>query len=222
MSLLGELRRIARERCTGTDPAHDFQHVARVAATVRALARKEGGDAEVAEAAAWLHELFHHPKDHPDSALSGERCAERARAVLEPLGFRATDAVCYAIRVHSYSRGIVPETLEARLLQDADRLDAIGAIGVARCFATCAALGRPFYSPEDPFCRNRAPDDRAYGLDHFFTKLLRIGESLHTGAARAEAAPRLEFLREFLAALEREIAAGGERPRASPGRPLRD
>jgi uncharacterized protein len=117
------------------------------------------------------------------------------------------EAIKYCISVHSFSRGIVPETLEAKILQDADRLDAVGAVGIARCFATCADLKRPFYRQEDPFCRARAPDDKLWGVDHFYRKLLRLGETLHTPTARALAAARLDFMNTFLRQFESEIGA---------------
>ena len=87
----------------------------------------------------------------------------------------------------------------------ADRLDAIGAIGVARCMATCADMKRPFYAPEDPFCRSREPDDKQWGIDHFYKKLFRIPERLHTATARALPEERTQAMRAFLAQLEREI-----------------
>ncbi len=115
------------------------------------------------------------------------------------------DAVAYAIRVHPFSRGVVPSTLEAKILQDADRLDAIGAIGIARTFATCAEMGRPFYCAEDPFCRGRESDDKAWGLDHFYRKLLTIQATMNTEAGRRRAADRSAFLRTYLEQLEREL-----------------
>jgi uncharacterized protein len=206
-ALLGQLDAIARERCAGSEPAHDYLHVRRVAATARVLARDEGADEGVSVAAALLHELFSYPKDHPESARSGEVCAEHAREVLRAEGCAPAfvDAVAYAIRVHAFSAGVVPDTLEAKVLQDSDRLDAIGAIGIARCFATCAGMKRPFYEPTDPFCRAREADDKQWGLDHFARKLLRIPERLHTESAKRAAIPRVEFLREYLAQLGREI-----------------
>ena len=99
-----------------------------------------------------------------------------------------------------------PETLEAKVLQDADRLDAIGAIGVARCFATCADMKRPFYDPDDPRCEHRAPDDKLWGVDHFYKKLLRLEAGMHTATARSLAAERTRFMREFLDRLADEIA----------------
>jgi uncharacterized protein len=205
--LLSRLERIAADRCALADAAHDFLHVRRVAATARVLADAEGGDAFVAVAAALLHELFNHPKGHPDSHLSGEVCAEHAAIVLPDEGCAAdlVEPIAYAIRVHPFSRGIVPTTLEAAILQDADRLDAIGAIGVARCFATCADMKRPFYALSDPFCRERLPDDKQWGLDHFYKKLLRIPEHLHTPTAKRLAEDRMRAMDQYLAQLAREI-----------------
>jgi uncharacterized protein len=205
VDILERLREVARDRCAAADPAHDFLHVDRVARWARRIAEAEGADVEIAVAAALLHELFNHPKGHPDSHLSGERCAEEARLVLSEHGFGKIEQVCYAIRVHPFSRGIVPDTLEGKVLQDADRLDAIGAIGAARCFATCVSMQRPFYSLVDPLCRTREPDDKEFGTDHFFKKLLRL--TFHTETARREAERRMAFLRSFLDQLESEITA---------------
>jgi uncharacterized protein len=198
------LAEIARARC-GAGPAHDWAHVRRVAASVRQIVAAEGGDLDVALPAALLHELFNHPKGHPESHLSGERCAEEADRVLRELRWAKIDEITYCIRVHSFSRGIFPETLEAKILQDADRLDAIGAVGIARCFATCAEMQRPFYAPEDPFCRSRDPDDKQWGIDHFYKKLLKIPDGLHTRTAQKMAQERAGFMRLFLEQLAREV-----------------
>jgi len=209
MNEIGRLQEIARERCVGAEPAHDFQHVLRVAANARAIAAAEGARVEIAVAAALLHELFNLPKDHPESARSGELCAEHALAVLRDQRWPEADAqaVAYCIRVHSFSRGLVAETLEAKVLQDADRLDAIGAIGVARCFATCAKMARPFYDPADPLCERRAPDDKLWGVDHFYKKLRKIPSTLNTATGRAMAEERARFMDLYLLQLKAEIDA---------------
>jgi uncharacterized protein len=206
---LQRLSDLARVRCQDADPAHDFQHVLRVAANARHLATVEGARVEIAVAAALLHELFNYPKDHPDSARSGEVCAEHALSVLrdECVPDDEAEAVAYCIRVHSFSRGLKPETLEAKIVQDADRLDAIGAIGIARCFASCASMKRPFYEPADPFCQRRLPDDKQWGIDHFYRKLLKVADGLHTASARAMAAERTRFMEIYLQQLGREIDA---------------
>jgi uncharacterized protein len=208
-ALLVRLDAIAAARCAGAGPAHDVLHVRRVAASAWAIARDEGANARVAAAAALLHELFNYPKDHPESARSGEVCADHAADVLRSEGCDAgfVEAVAYSIRVHPFSLGVVPTTLEAKVLQDADRLDALGAVGVARCFATCGELRSPLYAERDPLCRTRDPDDRRSGVDHFFKKLLRVPERLHTPAARRMADRRVAFLRLYLEELAREIGS---------------
>jgi uncharacterized protein len=208
METFQELKDAARVACEGADPAHDYQHVLRVAENARRICDAERADASIAVPAALLHELFNLPKNHPDSSLSGERCADLAEALLREQKWpeQKITAVGYCIRVHGFSRGITPDTLEARVLQDADRLDAIGAIGIARLFSTCASMKRPFYSVDDPFCQSRTPDDQAFGVDHFYKKLLKIPERLHTGTARAMAAERSAFIKTYLDQLAREIS----------------
>ncbi len=205
--LFDRLREIARERCAGAGPAHDFLHVDRVVRLASRIATTEGADLAVVVPAALLHELFNYPKGDPRSHLSGDVCAIEAVAVLRQTGYPAhlIDPIQECIRTHAFSRGLVPETLEGKVLQDADRLDAIGAIGIARCFATTAEMGVPFYRPDDPFCHEREPDDKKWGLDHFYRKLLRIQDHLHTATARAIAGDRVRFMESFLAELGREI-----------------
>lgn len=203
------LEEIAREATWTAEPAHDLGHVRRVAASARVIAEAEGADLDIVLPAALLHELFSLPKDHPDSPRSGVLCAQRAADALRKEGYPEAriESIAYCIRVHPFSLGVVPETLEAKVLQDADRLDALGAVGIARCFAVGAALGRPFYHPEDPFARARPLDDKRWTLDHFGRKLLRLPETLHTETARAMARERAAFIQAFLAQLEREIGA---------------
>jgi uncharacterized protein len=171
--LLTTVRSLAEARTPSHDPAHDFAHACRVAATADRIARAEQGDVATVVAASLCHELFSYPKDHADSKRSGDICAEHAERLLRDAGFsrERSRAVCACIRDHAFSKGVAPGGLEARIVQDADRLDATGAIGIARCFATAGALGRPLYAPADPFCVAREPDDRLYTLDHFYRKL---------------------------------------------------
>lgn len=205
-ALILSLEATARARCTD-DPAHDWLHVRRVVASARTIADADGADRAVCVAAALLHELFNHPKGHPESHRSGEVCAEHARALLRERGAPEAfvEAVGYAIAVHPFSLGVTPTTLEARVLQDADRLDAIGAIGLARCFATCASMRRPFYEEGDPFCERRAPDDKLWGIDHVYKKLLKLRDGMHTATGRALAARRNAVIERFMDDLRAEI-----------------
>lgn len=195
------LHALVRERLRGRPPAHDYLHVCRVERLARHIAVAEGARVDVVVAAALLHELVNLPKDHPESHRSGDLCAEEVLRVLA--GDPLADAVALCVRDHAFSKGAAPRTLEVAVLQDADRLDAIGAIGVARCFATTTEMMRPFYADDDPFCARRAPDDKQWGLDHFYRKLLTI--EMNTATGRALADDRRAFLRTFLAQLAREI-----------------
>jgi uncharacterized protein len=200
----------AKARARSAEPAHDFFHVQRVTANASVIARAEGANEAVATTAALLHELFTLPKSHPESSRAGDVCAEHARELLVREGAPAdfVAPICAAIRDHAFSKGVVPDALESKVLQDADRLDALGAIGLARMWATCADMKRPFYSPDDPFCTERAPDDKSWGLDHVYKKLLVVPERLHLPTARALAQERARFIHAFLAQLEREIDDG--------------
>jgi uncharacterized protein len=200
----------ARDRARSNEPAHDFFHVERVVANANAIAKEERASAAIAATAALLHELFTLPKNHPDAARSGDLCAEKARELLVREGAPTdlVEGVCRAIADHGFSKGVVPDAIDAKILQDADRLDALGAIGLARMWATCADMKRPFYAPDDPFCTERAPDDKAWGLDHVYKKLLVVPERLHTAAARRLATERVAFIRVYLEQLAREIRSG--------------
>lgn len=208
-ALWERLRAHAEARAEGAEPAHDFFHVERVLRSALQIARAEGASEPIAATAALLHELFTLPKSHPDSSRAGDVCAEHARALLVSEGAPAAliDPVCAAIRDHAFSKGVIPDALESRVLQDADRLDALGAIGLARMWATCADMRRPFYAPEDPFCAARAPDDKTWGLDHVYKKLLVVPERLHLSTSRAIAEERVAFIRAFVEQLRSEIDA---------------
>jgi len=207
LDLWARLEREARSRAERTEPAHDFFHVERVVKNALTVAREEGASEVIAGTAALLHELFNLPKSHPDSARAGDICAEHARELLvrEGAPSELVPPICAAIRDHAFSKGVVPDALESRVLQDADRLDALGAIGMARMWATCADMKRPFYSPEDPFCSSRAPDDKSWGLDHVYKKLLVVPERLHLPTSRRLAEERVRFIHAFLDQLGREI-----------------
>ena len=203
------LEAIADAHSNESDPAHDGLHVRRVALLAAQIGAAEGADLAVVVPAALLHELFSYPKNHPNSAQSGEICAQIAGDVLRAERYPSaqTKAICECIRVHSYSRGICPQGRDAQVLQDADRLDALGALGIARCFATGTRMQRPFYAPDDPFCHSRPPDDNLWTVDHFYRKLLRLPQSLHTPTARILAQPRVEFLELFLRQLAQDIGS---------------
>lgn len=191
-----------------TDAAHDFNHVLRVVKTAKQLCEEEGAQAEVVWPAAWLHDCFTYPKDHPERKRSSWLAADKACEFLQCTGYpqQYLDAIHHAIAAHSFSAGIIPETLEAQIVQDADRLDSLGAIGIVRTLQVGTALQRTLYNPEDPFCESRRPDDRCVTLDHFRIKLLGLADTMNTDAARSEALCRTVFMESFLLQLKTEIS----------------
>jgi uncharacterized protein len=189
------------------DAAHDREHIRRVVANARVLAEKSGASLDVVIPAAWLHDCVAVPKDSPQRALASTMAATSASAFLMMSGYppMLIPSVAHAIAAHSFSAGITPLTIEARVVQDADRLDAIGAVGIARCLILGAQLGRPFYDPAEPFPVSRPADDAVASIDHFFTKLLGLASTMVTEAGRAEAERRTAFMRDFLRQLGHEI-----------------
>ncbi|MCD0504500.1 HD domain-containing protein [Bordetella petrii] len=194
------------------DGAHDLNHLHRVwqvAATL--LHSHPEADALVVQAACYLHDIVNLPKNHPERAQASRMAAALARAQLEQAGFPhgKLDAVAHAIEAHSFSAGITPTTIEARIVQDADRLDALGAVGLARLFYTAGRMGSAFAHPDDPLARNRPLDDRAYALDHIEAKLATLPAAMHTQAARGLAEARLDWLRAFRARFVQEWGEAG-------------
>jgi uncharacterized protein len=189
------------------DVAHDIGHIERVVKTAGNICSAEGGDSEIVITAAWLHDCVTLPKDHPERSKSSILAGKKAAEFLHSRGFPKSKirGVVHAIEAHSYSAGIEPKTIEAKIVQDADRLDALGAIGIARCLLIGGNLGRPLYDPDDPFCEYRSPDDSVYTIDHFYEKLFKLPDQLHTNAAKKIAVHRTEFMKSYLNQLKEEI-----------------
>lgn len=189
------------------DPAHDINHIRRVVRSAKTFAELENADLQVVIPAAWLHDCVAVAKDSPDRAKASTMAAIHATGLLRQMAYpeQYYEAIEHAIKAHSFSAGITPVTIEAMVVQDADRIDAIGAIGTARCMMVAGIMNSSLYAEEDPFCDQREPDDKAYAVDHFFAKLFKLQNSFNTEAARMEAEKRIEFMRSFLAQLEQEI-----------------
>lgn len=193
------------------DAAHDLAHVRRVVRWAERIGTAEGADLRVVVPAAWLHDCVTVAKDHPDRARASRLAADAAGAWLlrqDDVPAVLVPAIEHAIEAHSFSGGVEPQTLEARVVQDADRLDALGAIGLARLFATAGAMGSALMHPDDPVPTEppgRPLDDRRYAVDHVFVKLLRIAETLRTDTAHAEAERRVARMRQFLRWLSDEV-----------------
>jgi uncharacterized protein len=195
------------------DPGHDFEHALRVALFTMRLG--EGAfEARLGVAAALLHDVVNVPKDHPDRAKASEKSADVADGLLAREGYSSGERrlVCEAIRDHSYSRGAVPTSTLGRCLQDADRLEALGVLGVFRTISTGTRLGGRYFHAEDPWAEGRSLDDKAFSVDHFFVKLFKLAATMTTPAGRAVALRRTERMRAMLADLGEELGVPFREP----------
>ena len=189
------------------DPAHDFDHIMRVYANAEKIAKKEKADKKLVLSAALLHDIVSYPKSSKRAKFSSIDSAKKSKIILKKYGFSEKEIIIVsdAIEDHSFSQNKTPETLEGKILQDADRLDALGAIGIARVFGTSGSLNRPFYNINDPFCTERSPDDNLWAVDHFFNKLLKLESMMNTKSGKIEAKKRTKVLKEFLKQLKDEV-----------------
>ena len=208
-SLLARLREHLATEPFARDAAHDLGHILRVARLAHRLALEERADPVTCVAAALLHDLVYRPKNHPESPQTAQMAAE-----LVPQWCRETpglethaDAIAASVASHSWSGGGMPGSLEAAVVQDADRLEALGAIGVARVFATGASFGAGLWHPGDPWAEGRELDDKAWSLDHFEKKLLKLAADMKTAAGRRLAEDRQRAMLAYLDALRAELDA---------------
>jgi uncharacterized protein len=189
------------------DPAHDLEHIRRVVRNIKNLARIENLSLEVLLPAAWLHDCIHVPKNSPERSKASSLAADHALTILKSQSYPEEhfEAIHHAIEAHSFSAKITPRTLEAKVLQDADRIDALGAVGISRCLMLGGHMGSDLYHIDDPFVVNRSINDAKYCVDHFYAKLLGLKDTMHTRAGKALAGERTQFLIDFLNQLGSEI-----------------
>lgn len=206
---LGKLIELVRGRYENNgDPGHDFAHIRRVIATCRKIGIEVGADLNILLPAALLHDVINVPKNHPDRIKASEMAAKEAAGILATIGYDQgeIDRIYVVITEHSYSLGRPPSCLESAVMQDADRLDALGAIGLMRMVTCGARFGSKYYHADEPIAQSRPLDDKAYTIDHLYTKLFHLGEKFNTAAARREGQRRIEFMRSFVAQLQAEIS----------------
>ena len=207
-SLRQKLIDLAKEKITKEDISHDLQHSLRVLALAEKIAKEEGADFDIIVPAALFHDVVIYPKNNPRSKNESEESARYTAQLLEDIEDYPKNKirkVQTAIEQCSFSKRIMPELLEAKVLQDADRLEATGAISIMRTFSSTGQMKRPFYKPEDPFCKNREPEPKRYALDLFYARLLKVESGMHTKKAKELAKERTGFLRSFLEELKNEL-----------------
>ncbi|MYM34395.1 HD domain-containing protein [Duganella sp. FT50W] len=199
----------------GTDGAHDTNHLHRVWRNASLLLDDyPEADALVVLAGCYLHDLVNLPKNDPERHLASRKAALLASRQLAALDFPPNQlaAVAHAIESHSFSAGIRPETIEAKIVQDADRLDALGAVGLARLFYTAGRMDSALAHPDDPMALQRDLNDKAYALDHIDTKLATLPGKMQTAAGRRLAEARMQELIAFRDNFIAEWAASPSSP----------
>ena len=185
--LKNQLIKIAKEKIPNIDVSHDFEHALRVLLNAERIAKEEGGDFDIIVPVALFHDLIVYPKNHPDKYKSQEESAEAAEKILKTFDNfpkNKIEKVKICILECSFSKGIVPNLLESKILQDADGLEATGAISIMRTYSSTGQMKRPFYDSDDPFCEKREPNASEFALDLFYERLLKVTERMHTKTAK--------------------------------------
>ncbi|MHB8600408.1 MAG: HD domain-containing protein [Ktedonobacteraceae bacterium] len=202
---------VKKRFATIDDLAHGWEHVQRVYTLAISIAEQEGADSFIVGVAALMHDLGraapHATRHHAEVSVT------LAKEILDAQNVPPStrQAILHAIEAHSFSRNVAPRTLEARVLQDADRLDGLGATGIIRWAITGTLRRTPqtlTYHPDDPFADQHTPDDTRYMLDHFYTKLLQLSNTMATSTGHNMACHRTEVMQTFLDELREELARG--------------
>ena len=203
------LKSLVRPYYSSTDPAHNWNHIMRVSHLAAQIAVKESADAELAYAAALCHDLINVPKNDPRRSLASTLSAKEAKPLLEQAGFNEEECevIQIAIIQHSFSKGIAPTHPIACAVQDADRLDALGAIGILRCCSVSTHFGSDYFDPDDFEAHHRDLDDKSFMVDHYQTKLFKLKDSMTTESGKQIAEERTLFMKQFLKVLQAESQA---------------
>ncbi len=205
--MLQQIKRYVQEYMN--HPGHKYSHVMRVFNTCKKICNIYPNiDKEVLLPAALLHDIARADEMVGKIKNHAEEGAYRAVDYLKSIGYPLDkiDKIFSAIRTHRWSEGLTPTTLEGKILQEADRIDAIGAIGIIR--TTLHNKKIQLYHPKDPFAENRTLDDNKYAIDHFFVKLLKIRDTITTKEVRKEADARHNYMIKFLNQLGEDIKKG--------------
>jgi uncharacterized protein len=204
---LTQLQNEVKKIIAKNDPAHDFEHILRVYKNAEKICKTEKANKKLVLSAVLLHDIITFPKSDRRSKTASTKSALKAKKILKRFNYTTNEIkiIIDAIENHSFSKNKKPNTLEGKILQDADRLDAIGAIGIARTFAVGGEENRSFYNKYDPFCLSRKPNDQKWTLDHFYKKLLLLQTRMNTKFAKNEAKRRTDIIKKFLNDLKKEI-----------------
>lgn len=203
---------IARDRQVKSDPSHDFQHILRVLFIAKKIGKEENADLDIVIPAALFHDTVVYMKNSKESKNETEESAEVTAEILSGIDEYPKEKiprVQACIRECSFTKGLKPSSKESAVLQDADLLESTGAIAIARTFSSGGQMNRPLYELSDIFRDKGLPDVNTSSLDLFFTRLLKVGDRVHTNYAKQISERRTNFLKEFLKELRIELEESG-------------
>lgn len=184
---------------------HDKSHVKRVYNLALRIAKEEGADMDVIKAAVLLHDVARALEDEGKIEDHAVESAQIARKVLKEVNFpeEKIAEVLQCIAMHRFKKGMKAESLEARILQDADRLDIIGAIGVARVFTRGGWSNQPIHDPTIP-PKEKYDGKSLTAINHIYEKNLKVKDTINTRTAKRIAKERHRFVEQFLHRLLKE------------------
>ncbi len=189
--MIDKIIEFAKKKMEGS---HDFDHVLRVVRFCEMIGQDENARMDILIPAAYLHDIARPLEEKDGSVDHAKAGSEIAIDFLKRIGYPHVDEISYAISVHRFSKGLIPQTLEAKVLQDADRLDAIGAIGIYRTIMYSALNGR---SVEET-------------IAHFENKILKIKDLMYTDTAKKIAEKRHQIVFEFVRSLKEDLMQTGK------------
>lgn len=196
----------------GADGSHDWEHTLRVTALCERIGLAEKADMDVLLTASYLHDIGRCRQDRSNGQIChAEKGAEMAAHLLKeaPLSEAQRRNVVHCIRTHRFRGSQPPETIEAKVLFDADKLDAIGAIGVARAFQFAGELGARFHNPGSNIENTAEYSKDDTGYREFKVKLCKVKDRILTGEGRKMADDRHDFMEAFFLRFIEEV--NGER-----------
>ncbi|SDR28922.1 HD domain-containing protein [Natronobacterium texcoconense] len=209
--MIAAARRRARPYFEEASPAHDWRHVQRVESLAETLLERhpESADEEILRLAVLLHDIGREKEDRGEIDDHSDWGAAEAERILEDLEAspETVEQVTHCVRSHRFSTGPEPETLEAKLLSDADNLDALGAVGIARVFSFGGEIGSPIHGSSvlpDEIGAGGTDDESQY--DHIHEKILQLADRMYTDVGRELADERTAFVREYVAQFDAEVA----------------
>ena len=194
------------------DPAHDIGHIKRVTNLAILISEKDSeGDPYVLIPAVLFHDAVTYRKDDPRNKYATEESAKFAENILKEINYpeHLINHVKQCILECSFSKNLKPTSIESAILQDADRLEATGAISLMRTFSSGGQMQRPFYNTEDPFREKSSPENTEFSLDLLYKRLFVVTGMMNTKTGKEIALRRNQFLKDFENELKQELSESG-------------